>query len=100
MAPQRTAATLNLWRLLSGKPHSGRSRLSNARRKRLGIALRSLDARLSGATYRDIAQRLYGLKRLEDEPWKTSSLRTATIRLVASGLAMMRGGYRHLLRVQ
>lgn len=90
---------MRLWRLLSGKPRSGGSRLSHARRKRLAAALRALDGRLTGASYRDIAKRLYDRKRLESEPWKTSSLRTVTIRLVSAGFAMMRRDYRQLLRL-
>ncbi len=91
---------MRLWRLLRGKPGGGGARLSNVRRKRMAATLRALDGRLNGASYRDIAQRLYDRKRLDSEPWKTASLRTVTIRLVAAGLAMMRGEYRELLRLQ
>ena len=37
-------------------------------------------------------------KRIPDSAWKTHDLRNRTIRLVQSGLELMRGGYRGLLR--
>ena len=60
--------------------------------------LRALDARDDGAAYRDIAAALYGSGRVAAEPWKPSSLRDATLRLVRDGRAMVAGGYRALLR--
>jgi hypothetical protein len=45
-----------------------------------------------------IAAVLFGAKRIPDRTWKTHDLRNRTIRLVQSGLALMRGGYRDLLR--
>ena len=41
---------------------------------------------------------LFGKKRIPDRAWKTHDLRNRTIRLVQSGLALMRGGYRELMR--
>ncbi|WP_456684371.1 DNA -binding domain-containing protein [Bradyrhizobium elkanii] len=37
-------------------------------------------------------------KGIPDSAWKTHDLRSRTIRLVQSGLALARGGYRRLLR--
>ena len=51
----------------------------------------------SGGTFRSIAEALFG-KRIPDRDWKTHDLRNRIIRLVQSGLALMRGGYRELLR--
>jgi hypothetical protein len=62
------------------------------------LMLRALDGQLADASYREIAEVLFGARRLEHEPWKTSSLRDTTIRLVRGGLALMRAGYRKLLR--
>jgi hypothetical protein len=59
--------------------------------------LRALDARACGAVHRDIAEALWGTSRVIAEPWKTSSLRDATLRLVRDGGAMVRGGYVALL---
>jgi len=65
---------------------------------RLTTMLRALDGHLDGCSYRVIADVFFGRARVASEPWKTSSLRDATIRLVRSGVAFMRGGYRKLLR--
>jgi hypothetical protein len=74
--------------------------LPKQRRERLSAAIRALDARAAGSTYRAIAEVLFGKKRIPDRAWKTHDLRNRTIRLVQSGLALMRGGYRELLRPQ
>ena len=59
--------------------------------------LRACDGRRVGAAYREIAGALHGAGRIADEPWKTSSLRDATLRLVRDGQAMIQGGYLRLL---
>jgi hypothetical protein len=59
--------------------------------------LRALDGHLAKASYREIAEALFGAHRLQHEAWKTSSLRDRTIRLVRGGVALMRTGYRKLL---
>ena len=41
---------------------------------------------------------LFGAKDIPERAWKTHDLRNRTIRLVQTGLALMRGGYRELLR--
>ena len=61
--------------------------------------LRALDGRNDGSTYRAIAEGLFGKKRIPERSWKTHDLRNRTIRLVQGGLALMRGGYRELLRL-
>jgi hypothetical protein len=95
----RAHAARRLWRELNGKPpgppfHA----LSSQRRQRLALALRALDARMDGNTYRVIADVLFGAKRIPERAWKTHDLRNRTIRLVQSGFALTRGGYRELLR--
>ena len=67
-------------------------------RKRLLDMIRALDGRLEGASYRQVAMALYGPEAVARFPWKTSSVRGQTIRLVADAVAMMDGGYRKLLR--
>jgi hypothetical protein len=47
---------------------------------------------------REIAEGLFGKERVGRRPWKDSDLRSHIIRLVKSGMALMRGGYRALLR--
>lgn len=95
----RAHAARRLWRALNGKPpgppfHT----LSSQRRQRLALALRALDARMGGNSYRVIAEVLFGTERIPEHAWKTHDLRNRTIRLVQSGFALMRGGYRELLR--
>lgn len=59
--------------------------------------LRAADGRQAGAAHREIANALYGIARVAAEPWKTSSLRDTTMRLVRDGKAMIEGGYLGLL---
>lgn len=93
----RAEATLRLWRFLSGRPSRGNPSSERRRRTRIASTLRALDGRLAGASYRMIAETLFGSARIESDVWKTASLRDATIRLVRAGVALMRGGYRQLL---
>ena len=68
------------------------------RRQRFILAMRALDGWLEGNSYRAIAEGLFGKHRIPDRAWKTHDLRGRIIRLVQTGLALMRGGYRALLR--
>jgi hypothetical protein len=68
------------------------------RRQRLVLAIRALDGRNQGNSYRAIATGLFGASRIPERSWKTHDLRNRTIRLVRTGLSLMRGGYRALLR--
>ena len=95
----RADAGRRLWRALNGRPLGAPLHvLSAQRRRRLTLALRALDARMDGSTYREIAEVLFGAGRISERGWRTHDLRNRTIRLVQSGFALMRGGYRALLR--
>jgi hypothetical protein len=95
----RAAAASRLWARMQGRPSGEASgSFTKQRRDRLTLMLRALDGHLAAASYREIAEVLFGARRLEREPWKTSSLRDRTIRLVKGGIALMRDGYRKLLR--
>jgi hypothetical protein len=95
----RAHAARRLWRALSGRPPGADFRaLPAQRRDRLIQALRALDARQNGASYRTIAAALFGTDRVPTRGWKTHDLRNRTIRLVQNGQALMRGGYFDLLR--
>jgi hypothetical protein len=97
--PTRAAAASRLWaRMHDRAPGGAPCSFTKQRRDRLILMLRALDGHLDAASYREIAQVLFGESRLEREPWKTSSLRDRTIRLVKGGIALMRDGYRKLLR--
>jgi len=96
----RAHAAHRLWRALNGRSAGlPFHQFSPQRRQRFALALRALDARMGGATYRMIAEGLFGAKRIPERAWKTHDLRNRTIRLVRGGLALMHGGYRELLRL-
>ena len=88
MRARRDAAPVARWLLLTQQ-----------RRHLLSLALRALDGRLAGESYRVIATGLFGDARIPAGPgWKTHDLRDRTIRLVRSGIDLMQGGYLDLLR--
>ena len=72
--------------------------LAYQRRRRFILIMRALDAWLAGHSYREIAAGLFSKERVLGRSWKDHDLRSLTIRLVQSGIALMRGGYRALLR--
>ena len=94
----RAVAAVRLARALSGRRLGPEpSALPANRRARLLLALRALDGRLDHASYRDIAEALFGAHRVPDRGWKKHDLRDRTVRLAQLGFRLMRGGYRHLL---
>ncbi|MEO3434494.1 DUF2285 domain-containing protein [Inquilinus sp. CAU 1745] len=96
-APDRLDALARLIRGLSRPPTPPDTRLTAQRRRRLKHMLQALDGTTSGASYRDIAEVMFGAGRVASDPWKTSALRDAAIRLVRDGRKMVSGGYRQLL---
>jgi hypothetical protein len=98
--PIRAAAALQLWARAFERTAKQGDPLALTRQRcdRLALMLRALDGHLADASYREIAEVLFGARRLESEAWRTSSLRDQTIRLVRDGIALMRAGYRKLLR--
>lgn len=71
--------------------------LTPQQRQRVSMALRTLDARRMNASYRTIAKQLYGQLRVDQEHWKTSSLKAVIARLSAHGRHLAERGYRSLL---
>ena len=95
----RADAGRRLWRGLNGRPQGEPLHaLSANRRRRLALALRALDARMDGATYREIAEVLFPAERISERDWGTHEVRNRIIRLVKTGFALVQGGYRALLR--
>jgi hypothetical protein len=95
----RNHAARRLWLALHGRPAGPTfHELSPQRRQRLALTLRALDARIERNSYREIAEGLFGPRRIPERAWKSDDLRNRTIRLVKDGVALMRGGYRALLR--
>jgi hypothetical protein len=97
-AETRAAAVVRFRRHTAGAEANPSPRPARQQLGRQVRSLRALDARLDGATYRGIAESLFGRSRLANEPWKTCSLRDTTIRLVRTGIKLMRGGYLEFLR--
>ncbi len=94
----RARAAIRLWRALNGgAPGPDPAALSQQRRVRLLDALRALDGRQDGASYRQIADALFGRKPISSSDWKTHSLRDRVIRTVHLGETLMQGDYRRLL---
>lgn len=95
----RLEAAHRFWCAIDGR-HLGPSPLAlpPRRRRRFVLMMRALDAWLAGHSYREIAEGLFGKERVGRRSWKDHDLRSHIIRLVKSGIALMRGGYRALLR--
>jgi hypothetical protein len=89
----RADAALRLWQAIAKRSVDRSSdSLTPARRRRLTLVLRALDAYLAGETYRVIAQGLFGERRVpSDASWKTHDLRDRTIRLVSRSARSMGG---------
>lgn len=94
----RIDAVTRLWRVLNNRPFLPDTRLTAQQRRRLRHMLQAVDGSTNGASYREIANIIFGASRIAADPWKTSALRDSTIDLVKDGLAMIAGGYRKLLR--
>lgn len=94
----RLAETEQLLRALLDLPIQPDGRMTPQQRRRARQMLQAVDGHMDGASYRQIAEALYGGERVRSEHWKTSPLRANVISLVKGGLAMIAGGYRRLLR--
>jgi hypothetical protein len=95
----RAVAAVRLWHALTGRnPGPDPAALSQTRRDRLILGLRAIDGRLEGASYREVADGLFGIGKISGSGWKSHDLRDRTIRLVRFGIDMMQSGYCRLLR--
>lgn len=100
---KRILSLLRFHRFLSGKRAGPLPRgwpLTAIRAARLELMLRALDLRLGGATYREIAVALGKSEaaNLSASDFKNSDTRSFAYRLVRDATALMKGGYRKLLR--
>lgn len=94
----RIDAVMRLWRAMNNRRIPPDLRLTAQQRRRLRRMLQAVDGHHEGATYREIAEAIFGPARISEMPWKTSALRDTTIDLVKDGLSLIDGGYRSLLR--
>jgi Uncharacterized conserved protein (DUF2285) len=95
----RASAGIRLWKGLNGRPQGAPPHAISAyRRRRIARALRASDASSDGATYREIAEVILPGQRVTERDWRTHEVRDQIKRLVKTGFALVRGGYRALLR--
>lgn len=94
--PARLAAAERLRRELSGL--QAKPSLTPQSRERLKRAIRTVDGRRQGASYRAVAIAFFGEQRIAGEHWKTSALKAQVARLAAHGRMLIDRGYRDLLR--
>lgn len=93
----RALAILRFWRALVGRPPGEYAHvLPPQTRNRHVLILRALDGRSDGASYRQIAETLFGFHGSKAD-WESDPRKNLTRRLVADGNHYMRGGYRDLL---
>ncbi|WP_341992042.1 DUF2285 domain-containing protein [Azorhizobium sp. AG788] len=95
--PDRIEA-LNLWHAQRGKRMPPDTRLTRQQRGRLRLVLQAYDGGNRGASYRAIAEALFGIERVAADPWKTSPLRDRVIGLVEGGTGLIAGGYLRMFR--
>lgn len=94
----RAEAVVRLIKALNKRAVPPDTRLTAHQLRRARHMLQAVDGRSSGASYREIAEAIFGVVRVAEQPWKTSALRDTVKDLVRDGLAMIQGGYRQLLR--
>lgn len=94
--PTRVAAADRLRRQLIER--TADPPLRQQQRERLKRALRTVDGRREGASYRTVATVFFGARRVAEEPWKTSSLKAQVARLAAHGRFLIDTGYKALLK--
>lgn len=96
--PGRIEALNRLWHAHRGKPLPPDTRMTRQQRGRLRLMLQASDGRNRGASYRVIAEAIFGTERVAADPWKTSPLRDRVIGLVEGGTGLIAGGYLRLFR--
>ncbi len=96
--PGRIDALNRLWQAHLGKRVPPDTRMTHQQRGRLRLMLQACDGRNRGASYRAIAEAIFGTERVAADPWKTSPLRDRVIGLVEGGTGLIAGGYLRLFR--
>ena len=94
----RIETLTRFWRALHGRIVPADTRLTSQQRRRIRLMLQAFDGRANDATYREIADAIYGASRVAADAWKTSALRDSMIALVKDSKAMVEGEYLQLLK--
>jgi hypothetical protein len=94
----RIETLTRFWRALHGRTVPADTRLTPQQRRRIRLMMQAFDGRDNNASYREIADAIYGASRVAADAWKTSALRDSTIALVKDGKAMVEGEYLQLLK--
>ena len=94
----RLIAIERLWHAMFGKRVPPDPRLTPQRRHRARLMLRVFDARVAGASYRKIAERIFPNLKHDAATWVESPVRVTIARLARDSMSYVRGGYRKLLR--
>lgn len=94
----RIETLTRFWRALHGRTVPPDTRLTSQQRRRIRLMMQAFDGRDNNATYREIAEVIYGASRVATDAWKTSALRDSTIALVKDSKAMVEGEYLQLLK--
>lgn len=94
----RIDAVIRFWRAINSRRIPPDPRITVQQRRRIRRMLQAVDGHNEGASYREIAEAIFGSARISEAPWKTSAMRDVTIDLVKDGLSLIAGGYRMLLR--
>jgi hypothetical protein len=95
-AARRLTLTMALGELVAVGRLNPRRFPVDRRSRRFDLVLRALDARLRGASDREIAIMLFGEDRVQAD-WRHEHLRDQVRRSVRRGRHLMNGGYRSLL---
>ena len=99
LLPDRLTALARFWATIKNRRAPADPRVTPQRQRRARLMLRAVDARVAGATYRQIAAQLFPNLKHDSETWVENPLRETTVRLARDGLAFVRGGYRRILRL-
>lgn len=99
LLPDRLTALARFWAAIKNRRAPADPRVTPQRQRRARLMLRVVDARVAGASYRQIAAQLFPNLKHDSETWVENPVRETTVRLARDGLAFVRGGYRRILRL-
>ena len=99
LLPDRLTALARFWAAIKNRRAPADPRVTPQRQRRARLMLRVVDARVAGASYRQIAAQLFPNLKHDSETWVENPVRETTVRIARDGLAFVGGGYRRILRL-